>query len=142
MHLSDSTTSAPSHATLSGTGGVCLMRNVCKGEQYPSVINFISTFLSANSFRLNFVPIAPDFIFNCGGLSVAFVFVTNWGCNNVSLIFSRIHLELSQAIGSVQAIAKASKDQILENTDLSAEKAEMISRFLRDPKLYSSPKIT
>ncbi|KAL1349398.1 hypothetical protein HN51_025894 [Arachis hypogaea] len=38
------------------------------------------------------------------------------------------------------AIAKASKDQILENTNLSAEKAEMISRFLRDPKFYSSPK--
>ncbi|QHO55842.1 uncharacterized protein DS421_3g68600 [Arachis hypogaea] len=85
MHLSDSTTSAPSHATLSGTGGVCLMRNVWKGEQHPYVINFISTFLSANSFRLNF-----DFIFNCGGLSVAFVFVTNWDCNNVSLIFSRV----------------------------------------------------
>ncbi|XLR27267.1 hypothetical protein S83_055167, partial [Arachis hypogaea] len=47
---------------------------------------------------------------------------------------------LSQAIGSIQAIAKASKDQILENTNLSAEKAEMISRFLRDPKFYSSPK--
>ncbi|KAL1344907.1 hypothetical protein AAHE18_08G078400 [Arachis hypogaea] len=259
MHLSDSSTSAPSHATLSGnciqhfitrlqlcltsgTGGVCLMRNAWKGE-HPSVINFISSFLSANSFRLNFVPIAPDFIFNCGGLSVAFVFVTNWDCNNVSLIFSRVQKlrtqfarfyviitlpakqqidsfiqsyfkfemvigkptfvpvqdiemgfekmvkiahssgvykqqkigeklkaerkqlvqgmnfylkvvtsipgvdnhdanALSQAIGSVQAIAKASKDQILENTDLSAEKAEMISRFLRDPKFYSSPKIT
>ncbi|XLR31869.1 hypothetical protein S83_059769, partial [Arachis hypogaea] len=36
---------------------------------------------------------------------------------------------LSQAIGSIQAIAKASKDQILENTNLSAEKAEMISSF-------------
>ncbi|XLT64854.1 hypothetical protein HN873_021293, partial [Arachis hypogaea] len=48
----------------------------------------------------------------------------------------------AQAIGSVQAIAKASKVQILENRDLSAEKAEMISRFLRDPKFYSSPKIT
>ncbi|QHO04636.1 hypothetical protein DS421_13g441880 [Arachis hypogaea] len=137
------------------------------------LFNFISTFLPANSFRLNFVPIAPDFIFNCGGLSVAFVFVTNWDCDNVSLIFSRVQklrtqfarfyviitlpakqqidsfiqsylnsIHLSQAIGSVQAIAKASKDQILENTDLSAEKAEMISRFQRDPKLYSSPKIT
>ncbi|XLU25469.1 hypothetical protein S245_061535 [Arachis hypogaea] len=58
MHLSDSSTSAPSHATLSGPGGVCLMRNAWKGE-HPSVINFISSFLSANSFRLNFVPIAP-----------------------------------------------------------------------------------
>ncbi|XLU46550.1 hypothetical protein S245_041364, partial [Arachis hypogaea] len=30
-----------------------------------------------------------DFIFNYGGLFVALVFVTNWDCNNVSLIFSR-----------------------------------------------------
>ncbi|XP_027355101.1 protein PARTING DANCERS [Abrus precatorius] len=47
---------------------------------------------------------------------------------------------LSQAIGSVQAIAKASKEQILENTDLSTDKAEMVSRFLRDPKFYLRPK--
>lgn len=50
-------------------------------------------------------------------------------------------IQLSQAIGSVQAIAKASKEQILENTDLSTDKAEMVSRFLRDPKFYLSPKI-
>ena len=42
-----------------GTAGVCLMRNAWKEDQHPSFINFISTFLSANSFRLNFVPIAP-----------------------------------------------------------------------------------
>ncbi|KAG5139073.1 hypothetical protein JHK84_032841 [Glycine max] len=225
-----------------GTAGVCLMRNAWKEDQHPSFINFISTFLSANSFRLNFVPIAPDFIFNCGGLSVAFIFVTNWDCNNVAPIFNRVKklkmqfarfyvvitfppkeqidsfiqsyfkfgmvigkptfvsvqdLEmgfekivkiahssgvykqerigeklkaerkqlvqgmnfylkvvtsipgidnhdanaLSQAIGSVQAIAKASKEQILENTDLSTDKAEMVSRFLRDPKFYLRPKI-
>ena len=41
------------------TAGVCLMRNAWKEDQHPSFINFISTFLSANSFRLNFVPIAP-----------------------------------------------------------------------------------
>ncbi|XP_068496022.1 protein PARTING DANCERS isoform X1 [Phaseolus vulgaris] len=236
----DSTTSTPSHATFSA--GICLMRNAWKEDQHPSFINFISTFLSANSFRLNFVPIAPDFIFNCGGLSVAFIFVTNWDCNDVASIFNRVKnlkmqfarffvvialpakeqinsfiqsyftfdmvigkptfvpvqdLEmgfekmvkiahssgvykqerigeklkderkqlvqrmnfylkvvtsipgidnhdanaLSQAIGSVQAIAKASKEQILENTDLSTDKAELVSRFLRDPKFYSRPKI-
>ncbi|XP_061352853.1 protein PARTING DANCERS [Gastrolobium bilobum] len=225
-----------------GTNGVCLMRNAWKGDQHPSIINFITTFLCANCFRLNIVPIAPDFIFNCGGLSVAFIFVTNWDCNNVSPIFDRVQklktqfarfyvvitlpakeqmdsfiqsyfkfgmvigkptfvpvqdLEmgfekmvkiahssgvykeerigeklkaerkqlvqgmnfylkvvtsipgidnhdanaLSQAIGSVQAIAKVSKEQILENTDLSTDKAEMVSRFLRDPKFYLRPKI-
>ncbi|KAK3020711.1 hypothetical protein RJ639_047659 [Escallonia herrerae] len=40
-------------------GGVCMMSNTWKDEQNPSFINFISCFLSANSFRLNFVPIAP-----------------------------------------------------------------------------------
>ncbi|KAK7258176.1 hypothetical protein RIF29_32680 [Crotalaria pallida] len=225
-----------------GTVGVCLMRNAWKEDQHPSFINFISTFLSANSFRLKLSPIAPDFVFNCGGLSVAFIFVTNWDCNNVSPIFDRVQklktqfarfyvvvtlpakeqvdsftlsyfkfgmvigkptfvpvqdLEmgfekmikiahscgvykqqgigeklkaerkqlvqgmdcylkvvtsipgidnhdanaLSQTIGSIQTIAKASKEQILENTDLSYDKAEMISRFLGDEKVYLNPKI-
>ncbi|KAF7808194.1 protein PARTING DANCERS [Senna tora] len=237
-----STIPTPSPTTQLGSGGVCLMRTTWKDEQHPSFINFISTFLSENSFRLNFVPIAPDFIFNCGGLSVAIIFVTNWDYNNVSPIFDRIQklkmqfarlyvvitlpakeqidlffqsyfkfdmvigkptlvlvqdLEmgfekmvkiahslgvckqqkigeklkaerrqlvqgmdlylkvvtsipgidnhdanaLCQAIGSVQAIAKASKEQILENTDLSTDKAETISRFFRDPEFYFSPKI-
>ena len=35
------------------------MSNTWRDEQHPSFINFISTFLSANSFRLNFVAIAP-----------------------------------------------------------------------------------
>lgn len=39
------------------------------------------------------------------------------------------------------AIAKASKEYILENTDLSVEKAERIRTFFRDPKFYLSPKI-
>ncbi|KAI4356951.1 hypothetical protein L6164_000929 [Bauhinia variegata] len=232
----------PSHISNSGRSGVCLMRNTWKEEQHPYFINFISTFLSANSFRLNCVPIAPDFIFNSGGLSVAFIFVTNLDHKNVSTIFNRVqklrmqftrlyvvislpareeidlffqsyfkfgmvmgkptflpvqdpemgfekmvkiayssgvckqqnigerlnaerkesvqamdlYLKvvtlipsidkhdanmLNQAIGSVQAIAKASKEQILENTDLSIDKAEIISMFFREPKFYLSPKI-
>ncbi|KAK9269945.1 hypothetical protein L1049_025518 [Liquidambar formosana] len=226
----------------SGGGGVCMMSNTWKDNQHPSFINFIASFLSANSFRLNFVPINPDFIFNCGGLSVAFIFVTNWDCNDLSLFFSRVqklkvqfaHLyvvvtlptrgqndsfflsyfkygielgkpafvpvqdlemgfekivkiahahgvckrqdaisklraerersvqgmdaflrvvtsipgidshdanSLIQGIGSIEAIAKASKECIVENTDLSADKAEMISKFFRDPKYYLSSKI-
>ncbi|KAL9673388.1 hypothetical protein QQ045_029644 [Rhodiola kirilowii] len=72
-----------------GSSGVCLMRNTWKNEQHPSFINFISSYLRANSFRLNFVSIAPDFIFNCGGVSVAFVFVANCD-DNFSLIFERV----------------------------------------------------
>ncbi|XAR57494.1 hypothetical protein NMG60_11025657 [Bertholletia excelsa] len=226
----------------SGGAGVCMMSNAWKDLQHPSFINFISSFLSANSFRLNFVPIAPDLIFNCGGLSVAFIFATNWDCNDMSLTFGRVqklksqfaHLyvvvtlptkeqnqsfvrsyfkygmefgkpifvpvqdlemgfekivkialargvckqqdaicklraekersvqgmdvflrvvtsipsidnhdanALNQAIGSIEAIAKASKEVILKNTDLSADKADKIARFFRDPKFYLSPKI-
>ncbi|OIV99650.1 hypothetical protein TanjilG_17460 [Lupinus angustifolius] len=242
IYHTESTTSTPSHASSPGTGGVCLMKIAWKEDQHPSFINFVSTFLSTNSFRLNFAPIAADFIFNCGGLSVAFIFVTNWDCNNVSPIFTRVQKlktqfarfyvvitlpskeqidsftksyfkfgmvigkptfvpvqdiemgfekmikiahssgvykqqrigeklkaerkqlvegmnfylkvvtsipgidnhdanALSQTIGSVQAIAKASKEQILKNSDLSMDKAEMISSFLGDPEFYLNPKI-
>ncbi|XP_060971578.1 protein PARTING DANCERS isoform X2 [Cannabis sativa] len=238
-------------AEIRGVGGVCMMSNTWREEQHSSFINFISTFLRANSFRLNFVAIAPDFIFNCGGSSVAFIFVTKWDENNVSTIFGRIqklrmqfgHLyivvtlttndqndsfvrsyfkfqmelgkptfipvrdiemgfekivkiahsfgvckrqdaktklksecgisflffkrkqtvqgmdyflkvvtsipgidshdanALNQAIGSIEDIAKQSKEYILENTDLSAEKADVIFKFFRDPKFYLGPKI-
>jgi ERCC4-type nuclease len=49
--------------------------------------------------------------------------------------------KLAQAIGSIEAIAKASKEFILENTDLSTEKAERIVRFFRDPQYFLSPKL-
>ncbi|KAJ6423629.1 hypothetical protein OIU84_024577 [Salix udensis] len=48
---------------------------------------------------------------------------------------------LNQAIGSIEAIAKASKEYILENTDLSADNAETVTRFFRDPKFYLGPKL-
>ncbi|XP_047325175.1 protein PARTING DANCERS homolog [Impatiens glandulifera] len=216
--------------------GVCMMSSTWKDGQDPSFIGFISSFLNANSFRLNFVPIAPDFIFNCGGLSIAFMFVTNWDCSVTTPVFSRVKIlkqqfanlyvvvtlptmeqndsfnssyfrhgmelgrpsfvpvldlemgfekivkislalgvckqqnvisklkaegmdaflrvvtsipgidshdanALNQAIGSIEAIAKASKEFILENTDLSADKAETIIKFFRDPKFYLSPRI-
>ncbi|KAK9101873.1 hypothetical protein Sjap_019127 [Stephania japonica] len=228
--------------TISSTGsGVCMMRNGWRDEQHPSLINFITSSLRENSFRLNFVPIAPDFIFNCRGMSIAFVFVTNWDYNIIHAIYDRVqklknqfaHLyivvtlptkeqndsfvcsyfkygmvpgrpifvpvqtlemgfekiikialargvckqqdavsklkierqravegidafrqvltsipsiddhdanALNQAIGSIEAISRATKDQILAKTDLSAEKAEIITRFFRDPKYYLSPK--
>lgn len=50
-------------------------------------------------------------------------------------------LQLIQAIGSIEAIAKASKNSILQTTDLSTEKAETITRFFRDPRYYLGPKI-
>ncbi|KAK4489999.1 hypothetical protein RD792_000653 [Penstemon davidsonii] len=225
-----------------GYSGVCIMSTTWKDVQHPSFINFIACFLDANSYRLSFTPIAPDFIFNCGGLSVAFIFVTNWDFEDTASIFSRIQklkgqfanfyvvvtlptkdqhdsfirsyfkygmelgrptfmpvqdLEmgfekivkvahargvckrqdaiaklraereksarsldvfikvvtsipgidnhdanaLNQAIGSIEAIAKASKEYIMENTDLSAEKAETVAKFFRDPKYYLGPKI-
>ncbi|CAD5312546.1 unnamed protein product [Arabidopsis thaliana] len=226
---------------LGNVAGVCIMSNAWKVEQEPSLINFISAFLSANSFRLNFVSIPPDLIFNCGGVSIAFVFVTKWDFSNVASIFSRVkrlkgqfaqlyvvatlstkeqsdsfmrsyfqyEMEfgkpafvqvtdaemgfekivkiahsrgvckqqkvasklkverkrtvqdtnifirfvtsipninkhdantLYQAIGSIEAIAKASKEDILANTDLSSEKADTLTRFFQDPEFYLSPK--
>ncbi|XP_071687782.1 protein PARTING DANCERS homolog isoform X2 [Rutidosis leptorrhynchoides] len=198
-----------------GVGIVCMMSSTWRDEQHPSVINFISRFLSENSFRLNIVRIAPDFILNCGGLSLAFMFVMSYDCDNPGPIFTRAeklktqfeHLyvvvilptkeqndsflhsklrygmamgrpsfilamdletgfekivriahargvckrqdavsklkaELIQTIGSIEAIAKTSKENILENTDISSEKAEIISRFFRDRKFYLGPKIS
>ncbi|XP_051139169.1 protein PARTING DANCERS homolog [Andrographis paniculata] len=218
------------------------MSTAWKDDQHPSFISFISTFLHANSYRLNFVPIAPDFIFNCGGLSVAFIFVTNWYTKDCASFFSktqrlkgqfahfyvvvtlptkdqnddfirsyfkhgidlgrptfipvqdlemgfekivkvahahgvckrqdaiaklRVEREksvqsmdvyikvitsmpgidshdtnaLNQAVGSIEAVAKASKEYILETTDLSSEKAETIKRLFRDRKYYLGPRI-
>ncbi|KAL8482379.1 hypothetical protein ACS0TY_027894 [Phlomoides rotata] len=234
--------STPSNSSISGCNGVCIMSTTWKDQQHPSFINFISSFLDTNSFRLNFVQIAPDFIFNCGGVSVAFIFATKWDFSNIESIFSKIQklkgqfanfyvvvtlptkdqndsfirsyfkygmefgnptfipvqdLEmgfekivkiahargvckkqdaiaklkdereksvqsmdiyikvltsipgidnhdakaLNQSIGSIEAIAKASKDYILQTTDLSTEKAETITRFFRDSKYYLAPKI-
>ncbi|KAJ0256854.1 Protein PARTING DANCERS [Hirschfeldia incana] len=227
----------------SGNGaGVCIMSNAWKGEQDPSLITFISAYLSSNSFRLNFVSISPDLIFNCGGVSIAFVFVTKWDdCSNVGSLFNRVkrlktqfarlyvvatlssqeqndsfmrcyfqyemefgkppfvlvtdaemgfekivNIALSrgvckqqkgvsklkverkrsvqdtemfirvltsipnidkhdantlyQAIGSIEAAAKTSKEDILANTDLSSDKADSLSRFFQDPEFYLSPK--
>lgn len=39
-----------------------MMRTTWRDEQHPSFVDFISSFLSANSIRLNFVPIAPVYM--------------------------------------------------------------------------------
>ena len=59
-------------------------------------------------------------------------------CNK---LFLMLLFQLNQAIGSIQAIAKASKEYILESADLSFEKAEMVVKFSVYPKLYPGPKI-
>ncbi|KAL6848855.1 hypothetical protein ACP4OV_021438 [Aristida adscensionis] len=219
-----------------------MMSTAWRDKQNPNLINFIATFLSTNLYRLNFLSLSPDFIFNNGGVSVAFIFETNWDCKKEDAVFSRVNTlkrqfkylyvvvtvptgeqnesfnqlyfkygmepgcptfvpvpdpeigfenivkiahvrgvckkqditatvrnqreqtvqcidaflrvltsipgidshdanALAQAIGSIEAIAKASKGFILENTDLSTEKAETIVRFFRDPQYHLSPKI-
>ncbi|GJM89895.1 hypothetical protein PR202_ga06120 [Eleusine coracana subsp. coracana] len=221
-----------------------------RDKQPPNLINFIATFLAGNSYRLSFCSLSPDFIFNNGGLSVAFLFETCWDTEKEADVFSRVNtlkrqfkhfyvvvtvptseqneafnhayfkygmelgcptfvpvhdpeigfekivkiahargvckqqnivsamknereqavqcldafvqvitsipgidshdantvcarhiFYLAQAIGSIEAISKASKEFILENTDLSRDKAERIVRFFRDPQYYLSPKI-
>ncbi|KAF3648872.1 putative LOB domain-containing protein 24-like [Capsicum annuum] len=54
---------------------------------------------------------------------------------------AKIKAELNQTIGSIEAIAKSSKEYILETTDLSPTTAETITSFFRDPKFYLAPKI-
>ncbi|VFQ77336.1 unnamed protein product [Cuscuta campestris] len=228
--------------TGAGCSGVFMMSKTWRDEQNPSFLNFVSSFLQENSFRLNIVPIAPDIIINCGGVSVAFIFVTNWDSAKTASLFCRVKklkgqfanlyvvvtlptreqndsfncsyfkynmelgkptfvpvsnletglekivkiahargvcrkqnavekmkaekeksvqamdaylkvvtsipgidkhdaIALYQAIGSIEAIAKASKQCILDNTDLSVEKAERISMFFRDLKYSLRPKI-
>ncbi|GJU54870.1 protein parting dancers isoform X1, partial [Tanacetum coccineum] len=94
-----------------GVGGVCMMSNKWKDEQHPSLINSISSFLTANSFRLNIVPIAPDFIFNCGGLSLAFMYVINYDCDNPAPIFSRAEKLKSQFANLYVVITLPTKEQ-------------------------------
>ncbi|XP_037488656.1 protein PARTING DANCERS homolog isoform X1 [Triticum dicoccoides] len=232
---------APAPAPIPGRG-ICMMSTLWRDKQDHHLINFIGAFLAANSYRLNFLSISPDFIFNNGGLSVAFIFETSWDCGNAAAVFSRVNAlkrqfknlyvvvavptveqmesftqsyfkygmelgcptfvpvndpemgfemmlkiahargvckqqdisstmrnereeavqsmdayirvltsipgiddhdanMLAQAIGSIEAIAKASESSILESTDLSRDKAETIVRFFRDPQFYLSPKI-
>ncbi|KAK2971051.1 hypothetical protein RJ640_017203 [Escallonia rubra] len=228
-------------------GGVCMMSNTWKDEQNPSFLNFISCFLSANSFRLNFVPIAPvTTVLNSSSTMVQLItraltsttlfagfYLQLWRVQKLKGQFAHLYVvvtlptkeqndsfvrsyftyglelgrptfipvqdfemgfekivkiahargvckrqdaiaklkaereksvqtmdrflrvvtaipgvdnhdanSLNQAIGSIEAIAKASKEYIMENTDLSVVKAEMITRFFRDPKFYLCPKIS
>uniref|UniRef100_A0A0A9EMG0 Uncharacterized protein n=1 Tax=Arundo donax TaxID=35708 RepID=A0A0A9EMG0_ARUDO len=71
--------------------GVCMMSTSWRDKQRPNLINFIATFLAANLYRLNFLSVSPDFIFNNGGLSVAFVFETDWDCEKEAALFSRVN---------------------------------------------------
>ncbi|XP_078168125.1 DNA ligase-like protein isoform X2 [Carex rostrata] len=70
--------------------GVCMMSTSWREKQHPAFISYVSSFLVANSYRLNFLPIAPDFIFNNGGVSVAFIFETCWNCENGTFVLSRV----------------------------------------------------
>jgi hypothetical protein len=96
-----------------------MMSTSWRDKQDPNLINYIAAFLAANSYRLNFLLLSPvsipscsaihrlrmvssslcvplikrvvfqDFIFNNGGLSVAFIFETSWDSENAAAVFSR-----------------------------------------------------
>lgn len=102
-----------------------MMSTAWRDKQHPNLINFIAAFLAANSYRINFLSLSPvsapscpasnkfqmilwclckrsdqagvfqDFIFNNGGLSVAFIFETNWDCRNAAAVFSRCERDSS-----------------------------------------------
>ncbi|URE11859.1 hypothetical protein MUK42_04530 [Musa troglodytarum] len=82
--------SSPTPILSDAGSGVCMMNSTWRDEQHPSFFRFIASFLSANSYRLSFLPISPDFIFNNGGLSVAFIFETTWDPDKASVVFSRV----------------------------------------------------
>ncbi|KAL5654645.1 hypothetical protein ACJX0J_033964, partial [Zea mays] len=70
--------------------GVCLMSTSWRDKQRPELVNFVATFLATNMYRLNFMSLSPDFIFNNGGLSVAFAFETDWLPEREAAVFSRV----------------------------------------------------
>ncbi|KAH9331469.1 hypothetical protein KI387_003577, partial [Taxus chinensis] len=221
--------------------GVCMINTKWRDE-HPQLINPLISLLNAASYAHNFHKIAPDFIFNTAGLSIAFVFITSWKSEHLTETFNRIekmtsqfgnlyvvamivteldnqafidsyfkssvalrkptfipvrdpcmgfekmlrlalvHGEikrydvvakiqaerkksvesaeaciavltaipgidthdahtLMQGIGSIEAISKASRKQILESTDLCAQKAEKIVNFFHDRKYCLRPKL-
>ncbi|KAJ0960084.1 hypothetical protein J5N97_000143 [Dioscorea zingiberensis] len=131
-------TSEPSILSHSG-GGVCMMNISWRDGQHPSFIQFISSFLSANSYRLNFLPIVPDFIFNNGGLSVAFIFVTNWECDNASSVFSRVE-KLKRQFGHLYVVVSLPTREQNDSFNRSYFKYAMELGFptfvpVRDPEM-------
>uniref|UniRef100_A0A0E0DV23 Phospholipase/carboxylesterase/thioesterase domain-containing protein n=1 Tax=Oryza meridionalis TaxID=40149 RepID=A0A0E0DV23_9ORYZ len=91
--------------------GVCAMSTSWRDKQQPSLINFIAAFLAANSYRLNFLSISPDFIFNNGELSVAYIFDTNWDCQNEGAVFSRVNMLKRQLKHLYVVVAVPTKEQ-------------------------------
>uniref|UniRef100_A0A0A8ZK12 Uncharacterized protein n=1 Tax=Arundo donax TaxID=35708 RepID=A0A0A8ZK12_ARUDO len=71
--------------------GVCMMSTSWREKQHPNLIKFIDTFLAANSYRLKFLSVPLDFIFNNGGIFVAFVFEMNWDCEKEAALFRRVN---------------------------------------------------
>ncbi|MCO5614353.1 hypothetical protein L7F22_068632 [Adiantum nelumboides] len=220
--------------------GICL-GNVHWKNTNPSLAQLLASMLDFSGYRLRFLTIAPDFIFNSVGMSVAFILMTEWNEDTISATLDRVgkirklfrncyvifavssneanqcfinayfrsksieiamppfipvadgpmalermlnvadvHAEckrqgtvkqidqereelvcsseafvaaissirglsphdantLQQGIGSIEEIMGASKEEIMENTDLSAEKAEAIVKFFHDAEYYMTP---
>ena len=88
------------------------------------------------------------FYFSSNKTSIFDSYLTLLPCACVILTASRLvllthvtfWLQLYQAIGSIDATAKTSKEDILANTDLSADKTDILCRFFQDPEFYLSPR--
>ncbi|KAH7306894.1 hypothetical protein KP509_22G036300 [Ceratopteris richardii] len=188
--------------------GICL-GNVHWKNSNPSLAQRLELMLDSSGYRVRFLTIAPDFIFNSMGLSVAFLLITEWNEDTITAALDRsktfeiamppfipvndgqmalermlnladVHAEckrqgtvsqvdneredlvcsndafvvaissihgltphdantLQQGIGSIEEIMAASKEDILDNTDLSAEKADAVVKFFHDPPFYMNP---
>ncbi|KAH7306893.1 hypothetical protein KP509_22G036300 [Ceratopteris richardii] len=187
--------------------GICL-GNVHWKNSNPSLAQRLELMLDSSGYRVRFLTIAPDFIFNSMGLS-AFLLIIEWNEDTITAALDRsktfeiamppfipvndgqmalermlnladVHAEckrqgtvsqvdneredlvcsndafvvaissihgltphdantLQQGIGSIEEIMAASKEDILDNTDLSAEKADAVVKFFHDPPFYMNP---
>lgn len=68
--------------------GVCL-GNVHWKNSNPSLAQLLESMLESSGYRLKFLSIAPDIIFNSMGVSVAFVLMTDWSSDTIATTLDR-----------------------------------------------------
>ncbi|XP_057865149.1 protein PARTING DANCERS homolog isoform X2 [Cryptomeria japonica] len=83
--------------------GVCIINTKWRDEN-PQLIHPLSSLLRAANYTLNFNKIAPDFIFNTAGVSVAFILISSWKSGHFTETFNRIEKMRSQ-FGNLYVIA-------------------------------------
>eukprot|EP00249_Psilotum_nudum_P017864 c26528_g1_i2 orf=333-803(-) len=73
---------------LADMAGICLCSTAWR-EGHPDLACLLSSMLESSPYRMKFQSIVPDFIFNSGGISVAFVLLIDWTDENLQRTFER-----------------------------------------------------